>query len=239
MPLWGLYAYLYGLSLKNLFPYRQLLQDLKNALDIKGQESILDAGCGPGLLLERIIQDHQGTGTTVTGVDLSRVMLQHARRRCKRFCNVRLVAADLNNKLDFPDGSFDKVICCHTLYALQSPPRTITEFYRLLKPGGILIIANPRPGAGQRELIREHVATLRKLTPMRKRAYHVLLFVALIPVNLIVVAINRLIIDRARRKQYHFLNEEDLKSALLQAGFKTVHISSCYAGQDCLVRAEK
>ena len=230
---------MYGLSLKNLFPYRQLLQDLNDALDIKGRESILDAGCGPGLLLERIVQDNQATGTRATGVDLSTAMLQHARRRCKRFSNVKFVAADLNNKLNFPDGSFDKVVCCNTLYALQSPASTIMEFYRLLKPGGVLIIANPKPGAGQRQLIREHVATLRKLTPMWKRAHHVLLFVALIPVNLIVVAINRLIIDRARRREYHFLDKGDLQSTLLQAGFKTVDISSCYAGQDWLVTARK
>lgn len=239
MPFWEIYSYFYSLSLRNSFPYGCLLEDLNNTLDIRERENILDAGCGPGLVIEKVIEEHTGKRISVIGLDFSRGMIKRARKRCKNFSNVKLQIADLNKNLEFPGNFFDKVICSNTLYALENPHRVISEFYRVLKPGGAVIIANPKPNAGEKELIREHLTALKKITPIYKKIYHIFIFLLLIPVNLVVITINKVIIEKGKGKEYHFLGKEDLQKILQEVGFKNINISSCYIDQDWLVRAEK
>jgi ubiquinone/menaquinone biosynthesis C-methylase UbiE len=239
MPFWEIYSYFYALCLGNLFPYRRLLEDLNHSLQVKEGDRILDAGCGPGLVIGKIVEENKGRRVSVIGVELSKGMIRHARRRCKDFANVKLQVGDLNSNLDFSDGFFDKVICCNTLYALENPQKVISEFHRVLKPGASLVITNPKPNAEMKELIREHVRTLKTLTPLRRRLYHVFLFLLLLPVNFVVVGINTVIVKKGRSGKYHFLGEEDWKKVLEQGGFHNVDIKSCYAGQNWLVRAEK
>jgi ubiquinone/menaquinone biosynthesis C-methylase UbiE len=239
MAFWEIYSYFYDLFVRNWFPYRRLLKDLNNILGIKGRENILDAGCGPGLVIEKVIKENTGKRISVIGLDLSRGMIKRARKRCKNFSNVKLQVADLNRILEFPDSSFDKVICSNTLYALENPHRVIFEFYRVLKQGGVVIIANPKPNAREKELIREHLTALKKLTPICKKIYHILIFLLLIPINLVVSMINKVIIEKGKSKEYHFLGQEDLQKILQEIGFKSIDISSCYADQNWLVRAEK
>ena len=239
MPFWGIYSYFYSLSLRNLFPYRCLLENLNNTLDIKEGESILDAGCGPGLVIEKVLEENKGREISITGVDIDRTMIRHARRRCKDFPNVKLQVADLNRSLEFPDSTFDKVICSNTLYAVEEPHAVISEFHRVLKPGGAMIIVNPKPKAGENALIREHISALNRLTPFYRKIYQILISLLLIPVNLAVIAINKVIVEKARRGQYHFLTEKDLQRIIQEVGFTNIHTRSCYADQNWLVRAEK
>jgi ubiquinone/menaquinone biosynthesis C-methylase UbiE len=239
MPFWDLYSYFYSLSLGNLFPYRSLLDDLSNTLDIKQGQSVLDAGCGPGLVIGKILEENKGKIISITGLDINRTMIGHARRRCKNLPNVKLQVADLNRSLEFPDGTFDKVICSNTLYALEEPHAVISEFHRVLKPGGTLIIANPKPNAGQSALIREHISAVNRLTPFHGKIHQILLSLLLIPVHLVVIAINKIIVDKGRRGQYHFLTEKDFLRTLQEVGFRNIHTTSCYAGQNWLVRAER
>lgn len=239
MPFWEIYSYFYSLSLRNSPPYGCLLEDLSNTLDIKEGEGILDAGCGPGLVIERVIEENKEKGISFIGLDLSRRMIKCAHSRCKNFSNVKLQVADLNKSLKFPDNSFDRVICSNTLYALENPRRVIFEFHRVLKRGGAVIIANPKPDAREKEIIREHLKALRELTLLYRKIYHTLIFLLLIPVNLVVIMINKVIIGKGRRGEYHFLAKEDLQKILQEVGFKNIDISSCYADQDWLVRAEK
>jgi hypothetical protein len=64
-------------------------------------------------------------------------------------------------------------------------------------------------------------------------------FLLLFPVNLAVITINKVIVEKGRSGEYHFLAEEDLRKILQEVGFRSIDISSCYADQDWLVRAEK
>jgi ubiquinone/menaquinone biosynthesis C-methylase UbiE len=239
MSFWDLYSYFYSLSLGNLFPYRSLLEDLYNKLDIKQGQSVLDAGCGPGLVIAKILEEDRGREISITGLDINRTMIRHARRKCRNFPNVKLQVADLNKSLEFPDSTFDKVICSNTLYALDEPQAVISEFHRVLKPGGALIIANPKPKAGENTLMKEHVSALNKLTPLHRKIHQILLSLLLIPVHLVVVTINRVIIDKGRKGQYHFLTEKDLQRVLREVGFTNIQTSPCYADQNWLGRAEK
>jgi len=57
---------------------------------------------------------------------------------------IKLLQNDLNINLPFKDCSFDKVVSCNTLYLLPSENLTsvFNEFYRVLKPGGKVVITN-------------------------------------------------------------------------------------------------
>ena len=239
MPFWEIYSYFYSLSLRTSFPYRHLLEDLSNTLKAKEREDILDAGCGPGLAIERIVEENEGKGISITGLDFSERMIRQAHNRCRNFANVTLQVADLNKSLQFPESFFHKVICCNPLYALEDPHRVISEFHRVLKQGGAVIIANPKPNAGEKALIREHIVALGRLTPVYRRIHHILVSVLLLPVNLVAVTINRVIVEKGRRGEYHFLAKEDLQRLFQEVGFRNIDIGSCYADQDWLVRAEK
>lgn len=239
MQLWELYSYFYSLSLRNLFPYRALLEDLTRALEVRTGEAVLDAGCGPGLAIEKIIAQNTGRQIAVTGIDLDTRMLAQARKRCKNLSNVQLQLADLNKGLEFPDNSFDKVLSSNVLYALDNPHKTIIEFHRILKPGGAVVIANPKPNARQDALIRGHIAAINRLTPRHKKVYHIVKSALLIPIYLFLMAVNKVILGRGRTGRYHFLNEGDFRTVLQQAGFTHIRIRSCYHDQDWLITAQK
>lgn len=95
---------------------------------------VLDAGCGSGYVAE-VLENH---GFKVTGIDISRRMLELAKKNAPRSSFLRM---DLT-KLKLPRQSFDGVIC---LYSIIHVPRrshlgVLRNFHRVLKPRGILAI---------------------------------------------------------------------------------------------------
>jgi glycogen synthase len=100
---------------------------------------VLDAGCGPGRLLEHLAERHR-----VTGCDISPEMLAEARRRSPS--SVRLVRADAR-RLPFADGAFDALVALDLLAHLPDLPRALRELARVVRPGGTLVFdsSNARP----------------------------------------------------------------------------------------------
>ena len=98
--------------------------------------NVLDVGCGTGvlsLLLSEI-------GHNVTGIDLSEGMLGRAKEKAyKQNLRAEFRLGDAEN-LSFENESFDAVINRHLLWTLLNPKRAVSEWKRVLKPGGKLII---------------------------------------------------------------------------------------------------
>ena len=97
------------------------------------QGRLLDVGCGSGWLLESM----QSLGWTVEGVDLDPRAVDGARSRGLR---VHLGHVD---QLDLPAESFDVVTMSHYIEHVYEPAAVIAACYRLLKPGGRLVIVTP------------------------------------------------------------------------------------------------
>jgi ubiquinone/menaquinone biosynthesis C-methylase UbiE len=99
---------------------------------------ILDVGCGTGRLAVRIL----GTlpHTTVHGLELSDGML----RQCKDLderndTRLHLVQGD-SERLPYASDSFDVVVCTHCFHHFPHQDRVLAEMYRVLRPGGRLLI---------------------------------------------------------------------------------------------------
>ncbi len=110
--------------------------------DIKNHQAILEVACGTGVVLEKIIKQNPD-GRNV-GLDLSPAMLNKARKRLSGYAhtNLDLIEADIFD-YTFPDGSFDILINNFMIDLMPSDTfdKILKGFYRVIKPGGSLVIS--------------------------------------------------------------------------------------------------
>lgn len=99
--------------------------------------NLLDVGCGTGELLKQLAAEH--TDAHFTGVDLSEKMLDVAKGKLDE--TVGLVLGD-SEALPFDADSFDLVICNDSFHHYPHPQKAISEFWRVLKEGGALLISD-------------------------------------------------------------------------------------------------
>jgi ubiquinone/menaquinone biosynthesis C-methylase UbiE len=100
---------------------------------------ILDAGCGPGLLIDQLSE----CNAKCIGYDLSEKMLELAKRRNPRNESKgfpMFMRGDIE-KMPFHNNSFDLVISLGVIEYLDDDIKILSEFRRILKPNGYLIIA--------------------------------------------------------------------------------------------------
>ena len=139
--------------------------ELLDRLRLRGDERILDLGCGRGAVLLMAAQ-HLTTGRAV-GVDLWRTVDQSGNSAEATQRNaaaegvadrVELHTGDLT-ALPFEDNSFDVVLsslAIHNISGRAGREKAIREAVRVLRPGGRLVIADIRA-------TRQHQAQLAKL----------------------------------------------------------------------------
>lgn len=102
-------------------------------------ESILDAGCGHGLALPLLEQRFHPE--VLIGVDVDPNLIRRLEAvEVGRSCQLEIRAGDVT-QLDVPDASMDMVFCHQTLHHLRDQEGALLEFFRVLKPGGALLLA--------------------------------------------------------------------------------------------------
>jgi ubiquinone/menaquinone biosynthesis C-methylase UbiE len=103
----------------------------------RAQGEMLEVAVGTGLNLP--LYD---SGVNVTGIELSKEMLERARRRAAKHD----LEADLRegdaHALPFDNASFDTVVCTFALCEIPDVPQAVAEMKRVLKPGGNLVLVD-------------------------------------------------------------------------------------------------
>lgn len=119
--------------------YRPIAKRLIQHIDLRPGWHVLDAGTGTGLIA-LLAAPRVGKTGRVIGVDTSEAMLAIARDKAARFgftqCEFQI--GDLE-ALRFQDKTFDAVLSQFALHHTD-PAKSLREFYRVLKPGGVLVI---------------------------------------------------------------------------------------------------
>ena len=93
---------------------------------------VLDVPCGEGALALRL----RDKGFSVRCCDIDPALMKAKGFESKQ--------ADLNReRIDYPDSSFDYVVCVNGLHRLYNIQTAIAEFARMLKPKGRLVISIP------------------------------------------------------------------------------------------------
>jgi len=109
-----------------------LLRDLK----LPKNPTILDVGCGTGNIIFDLIKKVHGNGK-LYGVDISQKMIELARVRAKDlgYTNVEFIKRNAE-QLNFPESSFDLVICYQAFPFFLNQQKVLNEIFRVIKPKG-------------------------------------------------------------------------------------------------------
>jgi phosphatidylethanolamine/phosphatidyl-N-methylethanolamine N-methyltransferase len=135
----------------------------------RGRRAAIEAlYCRPG---DRVLEVGVGTGLSlplyppyvrVTGIDLSREMLDKARVRAARekLYNIEGLHEMDAEAMSFADASFDKIVAMYVVSVVEKPAQLLRELHRVCSPHGEIVIvnhmrsANPLLGAVEKGLAR-------------------------------------------------------------------------------------
>jgi len=98
-----------------------------------------DIGCGPAFTLIPLLRK----GWTITAIDISDEMIARARKNIEAAgLDPDKVSFSTGNieALPYADGQFDSVICAGVIEYLREDTKALNELFRILKPGGTLVI---------------------------------------------------------------------------------------------------
>lgn len=116
---------------------RMLFRDTRRWIGAQARGQVLEVAIGTGLNIGLY-----PSGVALTGIDLSPAMLAIARRRARELGRPVDLRCGNAETLQFPDASFDTVVCTFSLCGIPDYEQAVAEMVRVLRPGATLLLAD-------------------------------------------------------------------------------------------------
>lgn len=229
---WAKYFRVYD-ALNQLIPYRDLmnlfLEKTRNFTQKGGR--IFDAGSGTGNLSIRLKKE----GYSATGVDYSPEGIALHKEKDP---TADVAQGDLTKALSFEDEVFDGVCSNNVIYTLpvDSRPAVFKEFYRIVKPGGFIIVSNLAEGFSSVAIYSAHIKKSLKEKGLISTVFEVVRFLG----PTVKIFYYNILINREHNGgSYNFLTEESQSKLLKDAGFTVLGQERVYGGEAVFTWAKK
>ncbi|HSA99657.1 MAG TPA: class I SAM-dependent methyltransferase [Anaerolineales bacterium] len=151
LPMEGLIASWYArTTLKDLKRHKLMAKQLAEKIPAGG--NVLEIAPGPGYFCIELARlgDYQ-----ITGLDISKSFVEIARRNAAE-ADLQIDFREGNaSAMPFKDNAFDFTFCQAAFKNFSEPVKAIAEMYRVLRPGGLSVIADLRRDASPEEIQRE------------------------------------------------------------------------------------
>lgn len=153
----GIFPHQWAFTL--LLPLRKIFispKQLIERMELEENHSVLELGPGPGFFSIPVAKKLKKGGLVLA--DIQQEMLDYAKKRIlkRKLTNVEYYNCNGTN-FDFADESFDRIFMVTVLGEVENQDEYMQEFYRMLKPGGILSVSEQAgdPDKMTAEQIRE------------------------------------------------------------------------------------
>jgi len=151
LPMEGAIATWYAkLTFKDIKRHKLMAEQLARKIPAGG--SVLEIAPGPGYFCIELAKlgNYQ-----IAGLDISKSFVDIARRNAAE-ANLKINFQEGNaSAMPFVDGSFDFTFCQAAFKNFSQPVKAIEEMYRVLRPGGVAVIADLRRDASQTDINEE------------------------------------------------------------------------------------
>jgi ubiquinone/menaquinone biosynthesis C-methylase UbiE len=228
--IWSEFAESYDRVIPNLVCYQAMLVKILDRT--KDAKSIIDAGCGTGIVGQAMVH----RGQRVFGFDNNPGMLARALDKAAALSPGTRALWTLGDgdvmrfPADTPEDA-DALVLNNVLFYVPDPDRAIEESARHLAPGGVLVATGPRHRPDGEKVFRAELAE------WARRGQDVVAFQAEIAHH--VACMRRL--TQGREEMVTFFEPRELADRLLAAGFREVLATEAedYYGENFFVAVRK
>ena len=213
-------------------PYVETIKKIASYLPKNKKQKVFDAGSGTGNLSILL----KNMGYDVVGMDYSSAGIELHKSKDKE---ADVIQGDLTAKLPFDDNFFDAIVSNNVIYTLpiEKWDGVFSEFNRILKPGGIIVISNINKNFKPLNILLNHMKTSVSKQGLIRTVVD---FFTFLPAVIKMLYYNKLIKKENASGEYNFVEKGMQPSFLKRFGFSLIESDvSVYAGQALLDVARK